>query len=77
MDKRKKRIFIITAQLLNSSYNYKKGDIYKCAIYSNNHNNAIRTFDDLNTGGQCVIYNIISIEDNYVSPFTNNLIFNQ
>lgn len=69
MDKRKKRVFIITIMIKDEVWNYKKGQIIKSAIISNSSYRAINSFEDRHCGGDYPYYEIIDIEDTFCNGF--------
>tara|TARA_R110000796_G_scaffold119020_1_gene233158 strand:- start:485 stop:727 length:243 start_codon:yes stop_codon:yes gene_type:complete len=69
MNKRKKRLFIITLEIKEECWGHKVGDTIKSAVISNNTNNAIETFEDRHCGSEYPDYSITKIEDTYNTGF--------
>jgi hypothetical protein len=63
MDKREKRLFIITLEIESECWDYKIGDIIETAVISNNINNAINIFEDRHWGSEYPSYNITGVYD--------------
>ena len=80
MNKRQRRIFIITLEIKENSWNYKVGDIIKSAVISNNINNAIYSFEDAHCGSEYPRYDITGVLDTVETGFfmpkikSNNLL---
>lgn len=69
MSKRKKRLFIVTIEIHQDCWNYKKGDIVRSAVISNNETNAFETFMNKHWGSEYPLYEITKIEDTYDTGF--------
>tara|TARA_R110000782_G_scaffold27118_1_gene68900 strand:- start:530 stop:772 length:243 start_codon:yes stop_codon:yes gene_type:complete len=69
MDKRQKRVFIITLRITSGCWSYKEGDIIQSALISNSVDNALRSFEDRHWGGEYPEYTVTGIDDTYNSGF--------
>jgi hypothetical protein len=69
MDKRSKRLFIVTLTIREQCWNYKIGQIINSAVISNSLQNAWQTFEDRHCGGEYPSYQITNIEDTCGSGF--------
>jgi hypothetical protein len=69
MDKRSKRMFIVTLTIREQCWNYKIGQVINSAIISNSLRNAYETFQDTHCGGEYPSYQITNIEDTCASGF--------
>mgnify|MGYP003673949973 CR=1 FL=1 len=69
MDKRRRRLFILTLLIEADCWNYKEGDIILSAVISNNKNKAMEIFSDRHSGSEYPFYEIINILDTRETDF--------
>ena len=80
MDKRKQRVFIITLEIREDSWDYKVGDVITSAVISNSINNALYSFEEKHCGSEYPEYIVSYISDTYETGFfmpnikSNNLL---
>lgn len=77
MDKRQRRVFIITLEIKQGCWDYKKGDIIRSAVISNSILNACFAFENKHCGSEYPTYEIIDIEDTLFSGFFAPVINNK
>jgi hypothetical protein len=63
MDKRRKRIFIITIEIEDQVWDYEIGQIVTIPVISNNEYNAALTFEDRHCGSEYPSYSILKVYD--------------
>jgi hypothetical protein len=63
IDKRMKRIFIVSIEITNACWDYKVGEVIRVPVVSNNHWNAQMTFLNHCSGGEYPGYKFVEIQD--------------